>query len=301
MFLLGRVAREDVPCWYELSWRARKPAIVLRVHKDFATSAEELLEELFNDSYVVERLKEDFRLSNFVASFDDNFGFDNAFVLAGEKDEFIEFVAKIPKIERLAEESCQDCNGSGRGIFASIDCQGRCFTCHGTGKKVFYHWPSIDAISASLCTFTSLTVQLSDIETSAKVSQLMTISTIIEKGPHGGSLGGEYSALLVRWLSSLPEGSIPEVIQAMRVADNRMFGLQDWGESSFRTSVDKGMLIISSPGQCCCLGPSYDEWESSAKRGLGYEVNPHNIDTSAQQITLLAGLAALNDKARKSL
>ncbi len=300
MFLSERVINEYVPCWYELSWRMRKPAIILRVHRDFATGAEELLKETSNDKCVVGVLKEKFGLKNFIGSFHDNFGFDDAFVLAKGKDDFIEFVGKIPKIERLSEERCHDCDGSGRGVFAPIDWRGKCFICHGTGKKVFYHWPSVDAISASFCVFTAVAAQLSDIETSAKVPQLMTISAMIEKGPNGGFLGGEYSALLVRWLSSLPEESILEVIQAMRVTHNRMFGFQELDQSSFRAPVNKkGRLIIISPGQCCDMGSHYKK-EYSAKRILVHDFDSHNVDSSAQQITLLAGLAALNDKARNS-
>lgn len=29
------LTQDDIPCWYEISWRKSIPAIVLRVHQDF--------------------------------------------------------------------------------------------------------------------------------------------------------------------------------------------------------------------------------------------------------------------------
>ncbi len=29
------ITRETIPCWYELSWQAKPPALILRIHRDF--------------------------------------------------------------------------------------------------------------------------------------------------------------------------------------------------------------------------------------------------------------------------
>ncbi len=29
------ITREDIPCWYELSWQPKPPALILRIHRDF--------------------------------------------------------------------------------------------------------------------------------------------------------------------------------------------------------------------------------------------------------------------------
>ena len=47
----------------------------------------------------------------------------------------------------------------------------------------------------------------------------------------------------------------------------------------------------------CGLNPSHDHMDI----GQGYEFSCHNTDTPAQQLTLLAGLAALHDLVRKDM
>jgi len=32
---MKRITRDIMPCWYELSWKEKEPAILLRVHRDF--------------------------------------------------------------------------------------------------------------------------------------------------------------------------------------------------------------------------------------------------------------------------
>jgi hypothetical protein len=42
MYLL---TRQDIPCWYELSWQEKIPAILLRVHEDFIKDAVKISEK----------------------------------------------------------------------------------------------------------------------------------------------------------------------------------------------------------------------------------------------------------------
>ena len=120
---------------------------------------------------------------------------------------------------------------------------------------------------------------------------------------HGGSLGGEYSIPFVKWLATLfGTNSIPEMVKAMKIAYNRMLGLHKFDQFHFLASVDyeSGWLNVSCPGNACGLNPIHGAGYDM-KRGLGYEFDCHNVDTPMQQITLLAGLAALHDRARKEI
>jgi len=289
------ITREDIPCWYELSWRSKKPAIILKVHRDFIASIKSVSE----DAPIVKSLKEEFKFKRFIGSFEANFGFDNAFILVGEKENFVEFMIKIPKIKKWTNENCSNCKGSGKEIF--VDSRRNCFNCEGTGKKHIVDWQPAYAISASFTVFTKL-ARFPKTETSARFPQLITVNTITGMDLHGGSLGGEYSIPFVKWLSSLFGNSITEMVNAMKIAYNRMLGLRKFHQFHFSASVDyeDGWLNVDCPGDACGLNPVHNAGYDM-KRGFGYEFNCHNVDTSVQQITLLAGLAALNDKARKEL
>jgi len=61
---------------------------------------------------------------------------------------------------------------------------------------------------------------------------------------------------------------------------------------------DRGWLGIGCSGDRTGLHPSSI---SSMGAGEGYRFSCHNVDTPMQQIALLAGLAALCDKARKEI
>ncbi len=289
------IIKENIPCWYELCWRAKKPALVLKIYKEFISNAKSL--PVFEDSPIVKSLKEEFKFKKFVGNFSKNFGFDNAFIKESEDEDCITFVAKIPIIKKLLEIKCKYCNGSGKER-AFIGMHGACLSCEGTGKTIDFDWRVADAISANFTILTSF-VNPPETETSSQFLQLMTINTITGRGFSG--LKGEYSIPLVKWLSLLSETeSITEVVDAMRIADNRMFG-SCTDRHRFLTFVDSksGWLNISCPGERCGLAPSHGSTGYYAQKGLGYMFNCHNLDTSAQQITLLAGLSALNDKARK--
>ena len=291
------ITQESIPCWYELSWRGRKPAILLKVHKDFIASIKPISE----DAYIVKSLKEEFKFKSFVGSFGGNFGFDNAFIRAGEKGNFVEFVVKIPRVKKWTNEKCSNCQGSGKEMF--VGSRRDCLYCEGTGEERVFDWQPAYAISASFTVFTGLT-RFPKIETSAPFPQLLTVKTITGREQHGGSLGGEYSIPCVNWLASLfgTGPIIPEMISAMKIAYNRMLGLRKFDQFHFHASVDYkgGWLNVSCPGNACGLNPVHGAGYDM-DRGLGYKFDCHNVDTPMQQITLLASLAALHDRARKEL
>ena len=257
------ITQENVPCWYELSFvEDKKPAIILRVHKEFITN----LSPIPKDAPIIKLFMEEFKFRNFIGTFNKNFGFDDSFRRLGEKKNFVEFAVEIPKSKTS--------------------------------------WQSAYAISASFTVFTGLAKFLK-VGTSAPFPQLMTIKTVTKEDMCGGSLSGEFSIPLVRWLVGLykknSEPIIPEIIEAMKIAYRYMVGLRRFDQFDFRARVayEYGWLNISCPGNAAGLHPD-DNAEFDMKRGLGYEFCSHNVDTPVQQITLLAGLATLHDQVRES-
>lgn len=286
--------RENIPCWYELSWRKTKPAVILRVHKDFIKNAESIPDE---NPWTAD-LKEKFKFANFVGSLNGNFGFDNAFVRRGERKEFVEFVVEIPRIKQKTGKSCPHCNGSGRDDLL----ERKCDWCRGTGIEHINDWKPVYAVSASFTVFFTFSFHPEE-ETSSSLIQLMTVRTITRGDMHGGSIGGKFSVPLCNWMDSLREkgeSDIIEMVEAMQIAHRRMWGrLEPYRKWDFRASVayEGGWLNTSCPGDACGLHPTH----MGPQKGSGYEFDCHNVDTPAQQLELIASLAALHDKARREM
>lgn len=289
------ITEKNISCWYGLSWQESPPAIILRIHKDFI--------EKFKTKHpseewpIVRMLEKEFGFEEFSANFDRDIGFERVFRHTGEKNGFIEYAAEIPIIQKLSNEPCLGCEGSGTDELRDGD---PCLLCKGTGKKQVMDWHTADAISASFTVFTTILSPFNlQEDTYAVLPQLLTIKTITHKDMHGGSLDGEISIPLRKFLSSLGDNAtIPEMIKAMRSTHERMFGVNDYDVYSFKVYVrSSGTFIADCPGNACGIHPS--DWH--LEEGKGYELSCHNVDTSGQQITLIAGLAALCDKARREM
>ena len=286
------LTREEIPCWYELSWHEEGPAIVLRIHRDIV----EDIKIIPDDAPIVAHFKEEFGFADFSGNLNEDFGFERVFLFQGKKNDFTQFLIPIPVIKKETDELCERCQGSGKDEYRE---ERDCLSCNGSCKEYIFDWQSAFGISASF-TVLSAVLRFPEKTTSAPFPQLLTVETITQKGMHGGSLGGEYSISLCRLLASLGSGAdIPEMVRAMKAAYGRMLGLTDFDGHRFRACVDydSGWLNVDCPGDACGLHPSSHD----IRQGEGYEFSCHNVDSPAQQITLLAGLAALHDRARKEI
>jgi hypothetical protein len=288
------IDREEVPCWYELSWREKPPCIVIRIHQDRAATWEKISPQ----APLVEHLRKEFGFTSFQGSLKGNFGFDNAIRAVGKKGDFFEFLVSMPRVQMKLKTPCDRCEGSGKDEFLPGQ---KCFSCRGSGKEYVFRWKKAFAISASLSILLrQLEFVDGEISTSASFPQLLTVITRTEKGMHGGSLSGTYSRILARWLSSFkPYTGIQEMIEAMKTAYAYMYMRGGDDFDRFRASVDyeNGWLNVDCPGDACGLNPAHGR----VRAGEGYEFSCHNVDTPVPQLTLLAGLAALHERARKEL
>jgi len=294
--------KENIPCWYELSWKGEKPAIILRIHRDFIKAVPSITPE----HSIVKALMGQFKFQNFCGNFEGNFGFDEgAFEnLGGVKNGFFEYLVPIPKIKVETGKPCKECKGSGKDPYnQKYGLEDReCIHCNGSGKEYFYNWQLANAVSAGLSIFFRIS-HYHEKETSTSLPQLMIVDTIIDHGMHGGSLGGEFSIPLTKYLASLYQGrdtAILEISQATKTAYATIFGdVKRCNDYYFRAYVgsESGGLVADCPGDACGIHPS--DWHREKERG--YQFSCHNVDTVAQQITLLAGLAALHDKARRGI
>jgi len=292
------IIKENIPCWYELSWLKEKVSILLRIHQDFANAAPVMPK----DSPLVNHFLEDFQFSHWSCDLKKDFGFDNAFVFQQEKEGFVEFLVPIPKIRKYVGKPCRRCKGTGiDNIMKGFGENKKCVFCNGTGKEYFMDWRPAQAISASFNAFLTLAFH-PDLETSAPFPQLMTIQVTTAHDMHGGSLGGEFSIPFYEWLSSFEERTaFPDVIEAIQVAAKKMFGKVNKYEGfGFRAyMLRRGGIVINVPGDACGIYNLSDSYDDKRKRGCRFEC--HNVDTAMQQLELLVGLAVLHDRARKEI
>ena len=279
-----------LPCWWELSWYPIIPAILLNVHDDYIAANGPIPTDHPNVGYLAKELE----LPPFSGDFGKDFGFGAQFRKIPSRNGFARFQIEIPRVRRQTGKRCPDCRGTGKDHLLA----GReCFDCRGAGMEHVIDYSTANAISA---TFTLFTMQAEYFQgqTSAPFPQLLTVSTHTQPNMGGGSLHGMYGIPLCRFLCRLGERvRIPEMEQAMLTAYRYMLepASYDTGNYDFRAQVErKGWLNVSCPGEACGLHPAHELVE-----GRGYEVTSHNVDSPAQQITLLAGLAALHDQARR--
>ena len=273
------IDQENMPCIYELSFDAKSPAIVIRAHNEFMDRWPKFLGE----APIVTGLMKQFGFSAFKDGYKGDFGFNSAFKRIADDGEFAVFSAQIPVVQKVAEKVCPLCGGDKKSLFDS--------------KPAF-------AVSASFTLFFELAgFKMEKHEaTPCRFPQLILVNTITQQNSHGGSLDGTYGIPLAKWLSSFPENTeIPEMTEAMVLAWEKMFRkVDEYDRHNFYAKVanENGWLNVSCSGDRCGLHP-VDSW--GPKSGRGYKFSCHNVDTPAQQITLLAGLAALCDKAKKEI
>lgn len=284
------IIHETVPSWYELLWKEEPPSIGLRIHKEFIESNK----IDFKKAPIVKYLAESLRLSAFSGNFNKDIGFGGVLKHTEERDGFGEFVAEIPQIKKKTDKKCTDCNGTGKRKY---DPDKKCMFCDGSGIEWIMDWKDAFVISASFSVLTGW-LKYCKIETSAPFPQLLTVDTITKEDMHGGSLSGDISIPMRIWLESLGERvELTEMTRAMKIAYGRMFGSHDHNMYRFDAYATNGRFIANCPGDACGLHPS--DWYARKKEG--YEFSCHNVDSPAQQITILAGLGALINRAQEEI
>ena len=315
--------RENMPCYYELSFDAKVPALILKVHEDFVKFLPPL-----KGAHVVETLLRDFKFSCFSADWlGEKFGFNGCFKRLEMEDNFLVFSAEIPVLEKFRMQMCHYCQGHKINLLFGGDClvcnatgqekkMKECFSCKNSLYPEDCHWckgsgkmpdswmdhDSLYAVSATFTVFFSLMWfgQQVDKFVSCKKSQLLFVETSTIKEMGGAPVYGVYGITFIRWLRQLAPGHIKAAEEAMKTAWQKMNGSEFEGIDKMNTWCkvrENGWLSINCPGDRTGLYPAYH----GLSNGEGYEFSCHNVDNPRQQLTLLACLGALCDIARKEI
>jgi len=130
--------------------------------------------------------------------------------------------------------------------------------------------------------------------------QLMTVDVAARPRMdlHGFPLSAKFSMAMVNWLGRNPEPSftLPEIEAVLRDAWETLW--PSMAATEFRAFIRApGDVFLGCPGNATGLGPNQMAQYRDADEG--YELECHNVDGPLQQLTLLAGLARLNEHARR--
>jgi hypothetical protein len=284
------LTREDVPCWHEFSHiQSPSPTIVIRVHKGFVAR-----HILSSKAPIIESIRRELGLqSEFQPRLDADFGFSGNLKFKHQA-EFNEFHLALPRIYTVYDRPCQMCQGSGQDELLDREC----LFCRGFKKDSGYDYTQAYELCGSLQILLQF-LQLVDVETTSSQSQLMLVETVCRRGSN--AIGGTFARPLARWFVAGGPRNLVRMVETMQSAWSHM--MQPRSESldhrQFRASITygDGALHVDCPGDACGLNPHH----LGIRPQEGYRFSDHNVDSPAQQLTLLAGLAALHDQAREEI
>ena len=293
------IIKENIPCWYELSFLTEEDAFVLRISEEYLRKRPRIL----NNNMMVIAMKQQLGFEKFDNNFyGDNFGFDGSFIKTGIKNGFIDLKAVLPLVRKKEDRSCDCCKGTGKNeLFADENC----IICKGEGISYIYDWKEAFALSATFTLlFTYLYMTEKSIDSKSR-NQLITVCTNTHKEAHGGSLYGEFSKAIVSWMKNI--GCVESFLNSLKIVTTKAYGkmygckldkVEIFDAYDFKMMMKNGRLIMDCPGDACGVNPSEDY--GGEKEETGYKFSCHNVDSPMQQLTLLAGLAALHDEARRA-
>ncbi len=294
--MVDMITRKDIPCWYEIGWDAKKTAFILRIHKDFIRNAGTIK----SSAPILAELMKKFKFSSFAGDLAGKFlGFDKVLKNIGEADGFISFIGRVPVTERKTDKKCQYCNGSGRDPILEWN---KCWRCKGQKYEISDERKTTYALSLSLEVFVNFAFSPKR-HTSSKSVQLMQVGLVLRHEPDRAvvGIGGEISRALHNWIRSLGENvELEESSLAMKSAWFKMrpFSKSVYDRRDYTAVIrDVGFVSMDCPGDACGVFTDRDYPNDEG----GCRLADHNVDTVFQQLTLLAGLAALNTKARKEM
>lgn len=287
------LARDLVPCAYELGWDDERQKLILRINEKVINGPLTWV----NDHHLdVGPFKEYFGFvsSGFDLASKGPLGFEESFRYEGEEEGFLVYKAPIPQT-KFNIGTCERCNGSGEdehGMF--------CLSCDGEGQKSEIRYHGAQAFSATLGVITHrLNFPKRDEWIKSNRLQLMFLKVLTLDC---ASVSGEFSGPFVEFLGTLKSADLRSVEQAMIVAAEHMTGgpLPDYYDGCYEVCIeDRGYpwLRIDVPGSVTGI---YGEVKISRNSHDGYEFQCHNVDHMFQQLPLIVALAKLHTMAREA-
>jgi len=278
---------QPVNCRYQLSFRNKSSdenyAFVFRIHR----SVTDLVPELHENTPIVERLAGSCNVEADSVTDDLTRGFGFGGLIqrdqGNESGGYITLTAELPP---ATQGNCLRCGGSGE-LLSGEDCS----QCDGSGRAIKAS-NSLEPMIASINLLLSALNQINSRGDSNR-KQLLVVNVMMSRESSG--IQGVLSSKIVDWVADIKR-ELFEVEKVMQSAYELMAGNNLYDSSTYfnaKTEKGSGRLGLSCPGDRSGLNPP-----STFRKKEAYELVPHNIDTPLQVLTLLSGLAALEDKVR---
>lgn len=285
---MNDLKRQSLPRWYGLSWSAADPAILIRIQQSFLAR----LEPMNKDAPIVGGYVNMFAPLSFCGDFARGFGFDNSLIRKEDNGGYAIFHAQLPKVRLQTAKRCLMCGGRKKDRVVRGE---PCYSCEGTGKEHEYRWREAQLLSTSLALLFQL-IEFSDTLLLVRERQLLTVllGALAGASPICGTYGIEF----VGWLRGQYRRPLDEMVEPMRTAYSHMMGKSRAHPDRFSARVDhpSGWLNVGVEGDRCGLYATHEP-----QPGQGYDFSDHNTDNPAQQLAMVAGLAALHDRVDREL
>lgn len=256
------ILEKDVPVRYQIGVGEPGRSLLLSVHPQ---AVDDFLYMLIKPELppVISQIQRELTLPDFIRPLADTWGFGSVLQSRLREDGWNSWECDLPKLRNPG--------------------------------KFGVNWEIAYATSATLNMFFRFLGSLK-LEIYSALPQLMDINLITQTGDHGGSISITLGKAILPYLASKSDGSSPQIEESMRSAYDYMFGRESFGH--FRAYFRESRYIhLDCPGDACGLDPSH---MASPSKDKGYKLLPHNVDSPLQQLTLLMGVAALHDEARKA-
>ena len=125
--------------------------------------------------------------------------------------------------------------------------------------------------------------------------QYFSVELQTRREVYGGALFAKLSPCVLAWLKSVDQPVLGEISAHMARLGRILFGAGFARDREYRVWLrSDGVPIFNCPGDACDLSPTGNNYDA------GCELSPHNTDSPLQQLTLLSGLAGLNQAARRA-
>jgi len=160
-----------------------------------------------------------------------------------------------------------------------------------------------DGISAVLQSLSSLFtfIGFSDGISNSPVEQQMDIDLDLDRSAtlYVAPISAEIYSTLVKWMrNNLNDSVASQIKESMKIGYLNM-----WNDKVYTPHVSEfrlfwnnpKWLILAVPGDAADLGPNMHQIYDESENETGYRMTPHNVDSPHQQLTLLTGLAKLDE------
>ncbi len=268
------IRQEDIDAWYEISWDEQGKRLIVKIHR----ALEEQLDRLTPDAPIIDHFinYDKIPLDPYIPPTKPNWGFGQILQRVDTEEPFIVWAIDIPRVMWME-----------------------------SGERK-YDWKQAYNISASLnILFLLLSIYKREeiIWESSRSQLIICRSLTTDVGQHGGSLTVTIAKTFLPWFKdSITDDCKSTIEQAMRTAYYQMFQDREAGDLitdralNMQIRSKTGLIHFNCPGQACGLDPDFN-----CREDEGYDLEPHNVDTPAQQLTFLVGVAAMCDLARAQL